>query len=99
MTTHLVEIPSHRSLLDADDPLHRIEALDRRLTVAMIRASDTLREALDDIEPAYTSMSADTHNRALDDHRVFWCRVVLARFIALHLSSRLTPEQMMWWTR
>lgn len=99
MTTHLAETPSHRSLLETHDPFHRIEALDRRLMDAMTRASKTLREALDDIEPAYTSMSAETHNRALDEHRIFWCRVVLARFIALHLSSRLTPEQMMWWTR
>ena len=99
MTTRLAETPSHRSLLETHDPFHRIEALDRRLMDAMTRASKTLREALDDIEPAYTSMSAETHNRALDEHRIFWCRVVLARFIALHLSSRLTPEQMMWWTR
>ncbi len=96
---HLVETPSHRSLLEARDPFHGIEALDRRLMDAMTRASNTLREALDDIEPAYTGMSAETDNRALDEHRIFWCRVVLARFIALHLSSRLTPEQMMWWTR
>jgi len=99
LTTHLPETPAHRSSLHADDPLHRIESLDRRLTVAMTRASNTLREALDDIEPAYTGISADMPDRALDEHRAFWCKVVLARFIALHLSSRLTPEQMMWWTR
>lgn len=66
---------------------------------AMLRASDTLREALDKIEPEFADLNAGTDSRALDEHRAFYCRVLLVRFIALHLSSSLTSDQMMWWTR
>lgn len=100
-------MPSNIAIIHADSSvpvgveyhLQKIRALDQKLADAILGTGNALRSVLDEIEPSCADFPATKEICALDEHRSFFCKLLFARFLALHLSSKPTPKQMMWWMR
>lgn len=84
---------------EVENLLCRIRALDRKITDGMSASAERLRDMLNDIDIACETLPRSAELLDLEEYRSFHCKILFVRLVALHLSTKLTHDQMLWWTR